>query len=171
MESFCLPGVGALITNEVDGQMAVYLQERHKTDSSRPEDLASLIEIPAGKMRAGESVFSCLRREVKEETGLDVTWIEGEAESEITTNGEFAAVSYQPFSCAQSIKGEYPIMVQVFLCRAAGTPASNPEECANGRWWLLSELAFEIHGRPERFYPMHVTTLKRFLQTCGFSAW
>jgi len=36
------------------------------------EDYEGVWETPGGKLKEGESVFDCLKREVKEETGYDV---------------------------------------------------------------------------------------------------
>lgn len=59
--------------------------KRCKNNSS---DEFGLLEIPAGKIREFEDVFSCLRREIKEETGLNVCKIMGENESAwIESNG------------------------------------------------------------------------------------
>ncbi len=40
-----------------------------------------MIEIPAGEIREFENIYDCLRREIHEETGLEVTYIEGEDEA------------------------------------------------------------------------------------------
>lgn len=44
------------------------------------------LELPGDRVEKFESLLSALRREVKAETGLDVTWIEGE-DTRIDTDG------------------------------------------------------------------------------------
>lgn len=58
--------VGAAIVS--DGQ--VLLLRRPQTDF-----MGGIYELPSGKVELGESLDTALRREVKEETGLDVTTI------------------------------------------------------------------------------------------------
>lgn len=88
----------------------------------KPEALCEdgLIEIPAGKIRAFESIFDTLRREVKEETGLDITEIQGENLSTVYKGNSYMVINFMPFSCSQNLVGNYPIMVFVFICKAEG---------------------------------------------------
>jgi 8-oxo-dGTP diphosphatase len=58
--------VGAVIAN--DGH--VLLLRRPQTDF-----MGGIYELPSGKVEPGESLDTALRREVQEETGLDVTTI------------------------------------------------------------------------------------------------
>lgn len=75
VEVFCKPCVGAIIRKTVDGERYLLIQERQKVDGGNQN---GLLEIPAGKIREYENIFSALRREVWEETGLKITKIEGE---------------------------------------------------------------------------------------------
>jgi 8-oxo-dGTP diphosphatase len=59
--------VGAVIAN--DGQ--VLLLRRPQTDF-----MGGIYELPSGKVEPGESLDTALRREVREETGLDVTTLD-----------------------------------------------------------------------------------------------
>ncbi|HVA06741.1 MAG TPA: NUDIX hydrolase [Acidimicrobiales bacterium] len=60
--------VGAVIAN--DGH--VLLLRREQTDF-----MGGIYELPSGKVEPGETLDTALRREVEEETGLDVTAITG----------------------------------------------------------------------------------------------
>lgn len=59
MESFAIPGVGGIIEKSLDGIDYILIQDRIKQDKPLEK---GLIEIPAGKVREYENVFSCLRR-------------------------------------------------------------------------------------------------------------
>lgn len=74
-ERFSIPGVGGLIVKKIDNIEHILLQTRSKADAPGED---GLLEIPAGKIRAFENIFDTLKREIKEETGLDVTEILGE---------------------------------------------------------------------------------------------
>ena len=78
VEVFAKPGVGGIIIKNEKGLDYILLQERCKENGGAEN---GLIEIPAGKIREFENIFNCLRREVWEETGLNVTEIVGEDES------------------------------------------------------------------------------------------
>jgi len=125
MELFAKPGVGGIIEKSIDGVDYILIQDRCKKDAVAE---VGLLEIPAGKIREFENIFDCLRREILEETGLDVIYIEGEKETEMTEYNGYKVINYIPFSCSQNIQGEYPIMVQTFICKAKGDILSETNE-------------------------------------------
>jgi len=76
MESFSIPGVGGILEKRIKDTESILIQERWKEEA--PNETG--FKIPAGKIRAFESIFDCLRREIKEETGLEIIKIYGEEE-------------------------------------------------------------------------------------------
>lgn len=78
-ETFAIPAVGAIIVKNDDGEEYILVQNREKNNGDKMD---GLLEIPAGKIREYENIFEALRREVREETGLQITKIYGEEESE-----------------------------------------------------------------------------------------
>jgi ADP-ribose pyrophosphatase len=161
MERFAIPGVGGIIENRINGNDCILVQERCKDDAQTE---SGLIEIPAGKIREYENIFDCLRREVKEETGLDITEIDGESESQMYECNGYKVLNYIPFNCSQNIDGYYPIMVQVFICKVKGELLKCTDETKNIRWMPLNELVSILKSNEDRFYPMHVCTLKKYLK-------
>ncbi|HYH01796.1 MAG TPA: NUDIX domain-containing protein [Bacillota bacterium] len=162
MESFTLPAAGGIIEQtRDDGMVYVLIQERWKEEA--PNE-SGLLEIPAGKIRAFESVFDCLRREVREETGLRVVKIWGETEASWTEINGYRVINYAPFACAQNVEGHYPIMVQVFICEVQGEALRVSDESQNLQWVALAELQQKLATQPEKFYPMHVKTLEQYLK-------
>ena len=159
-ELFSKPAAGGIIEKIVDGEVFVLIQERCK--GSVRED--GLLEIPAGKIREFENIYDCLRREIFEETGLNVTHIQGEEEAEIIEHNGYKVLNYTPFSCSQNVEGDYPIMVQVFICRASGKEVDESNESRNLRWVSLKDLGDMLRDE-ESFYPMHVSTLKKYLKS------
>lgn len=161
MEKFMKPGVGGIIEQIIDNAKYILLQERYKDDAPLE---AGLIEIPAGKIREFENIYDCLRREIKEETGLDVVEIDGEADSIIFEANGYKVLSYEPFASAQNVEGTYPIMVQTFICRVKGDLAKSTNETKFLRWVPVEGLEDLLEEQCNRFYPMHVNTLRKYVK-------
>ena len=160
MELFAKPGVSGIIEKNVNEIDCILIQERYKKDAVAEN---GLLEIPAGKIREYENVFDCLRREIREETGLKLTEIEGEDRAVIISSNGYKVLNYIPFSCSQNIEGYYPIMVQAFICRAEGELLDKSDESVNIRWMPLDELRSLINENPASLYPMHVETIRKYL--------
>lgn len=161
MEKFSIPGVGGIIERKINDQDCILIQHRCKADA---ETEYGLIEIPAGKIREFENIYDCLRREIWEETGLLVEQIEGEASSQMYEANGYKVLHYKPFSCCQNLVGNYPIMVQVFICTAAGEVVNESNESKNLQWVDLTTLGNLLEKDASAFYPMHVQTLKDYLE-------
>ena len=71
-EALVVPNIAAIVLRDDQGT-GILLQRRDK-----PEVVRGLLEIPTGRWRAGETPAQALRREVAEETGLEVRSIAGE---------------------------------------------------------------------------------------------
>ena len=160
MEKCAIPGVGAFIIKEEQDTEYILLQERWKKNSLEEN---GMFEIPAGKIREFENIFETLRREVKEETGLDITEIYGEDQSLLYENGNYSVINFMPFSCSQNLIGDYPIMVFTFVCRASGVLLNESDESQNYKWVSVDELKNILATNPHKFYPMHVSTLRKYL--------
>ncbi|WP_319001394.1 NUDIX hydrolase [Clostridium tagluense] len=160
MEMFSKPAVGGIIIKSEKGIDYILIQERCKENGGAEN---GLIEIPAGKIREFENIFDCLRREIWEETGLKVIEILGEDEAVINKSNGFKVINYIPFSCSQNIEGNYPIMVQTFICKVSGQILDKTNESKNIRWVSMDELKDMLDNNENGFYPMHVATLKKFI--------
>lgn len=158
-EKFTIPGVGGIIQSNINGEDVILIQKRSKN----PLEGTGVFEIPAGKIREFENIFDCLRREIKEETGLDVVEILGEKEAEIIRKPDYTVVNYQPFCCSQNTCGKYPIMVHTFICRATGKLVTKTNETEEIGWITLDELKKRFEDGDDWLYPMHITTLKKYL--------
>ncbi len=157
------PGVGGIIEKVIGGVMHILVQERYKDDAPSED---GLIEIPAGKIREFENIYDCLRREIKEETGLEVVEIEGETSSMVFESNGYKVLSYEPFASSQNIEGTYPIMVQTFICKVKGDLVASTNETRFLRWIPLGELEDILEYKCNRLYPMHVNTLRKYLKLC-----
>ncbi|GAA0177848.1 NUDIX domain-containing protein [Clostridium sediminicola] len=160
MEVFAKPGVGGIVTKRIGEIDYILIQERYKENGGSEN---GLIEIPAGKIREFENIFDCLRREIWEETGLTVTEIKGENDSVIFELNGYKVLNYTPYACSQNIEGNYPIMVQTFICKVKGKVLEKTNETQNIRWVSLKELKNMLEVNEESFYPMHILTLKKYI--------
>lgn len=160
MEVFAKPAASGIIERTIDGVEYVLIQDRFK-ENAPMED--GLIEIPGGKVREFENIYDCLRREIKEETGLEVIEIDGEDKAQIIEFNGYRVISYTPFSSAQNIFGYYPIMVNVFVCRVRGELLIKSDESKNIRWVPMIELNEMLNKHESNFYPMHVAALKKYV--------
>lgn len=161
MEVFAKPAVAGIIEKTMEGQDYILIQNRSKKNAPKEE---GLIEIPAGRVREYENVYDCLRRKINEETGLEVLSVVGENESTVLEMDGQRIMDYTPFAHAQCIDGNYPLILQAFICKAKGVPLYESEESKNIRWISINELGKLLSTVPEKFYPMHVAIIKRYLE-------
>ena len=163
MEQFSIPGVGGIIEKDINGIKNILMQTRIKSNMPCEN---GLIEIPAGKIRAFECIFDTLKREIKEETGLEVVEIKGENISAIYESNSYKVINFMPFSCSQNLIGDYPIMVFVFICKVKGELLSFSDESQDYKWIPLAEVKRIVEDSPQLLYPMHVDTLKKYVYSC-----
>lgn len=159
-EVFAKPCVGALITKHEGGETFLLIQTRQKEGGG---DTNGMLELPAGKIREYEDIFSALRREVKEETGLTITRIEGEAQSRSLTLKGITTVSYRPYCITQNLSGAYSIILHTFLCEAQGEPLSDTDESEHIHWMKSAEVKTLVEEHPERVFFMHLHALRKYL--------
>ena len=65
--------ISAILEKVENGERKIFVQTRWKPNVS--PTYSGLLEIPAGGVEAYEDVYDALKREVKEETGLDIVKI------------------------------------------------------------------------------------------------
>lgn len=159
-EKFAVPCVGAIIEKEIDGMPHVLIQTRQKADGGATNGLT---ELPAGKVREYEDLFSALRREVREETGLTVTKIRGEDQSAVISCDGGAICSYQPYCVTQNLSGAYSILLHTFLCEAEGELLTDTDESSNIRWIPVEELRKVVREQPETVFFLHLNALRAYL--------
>jgi ADP-ribose pyrophosphatase len=80
-----------------------------------------------------------------------------------STNG-YKVLSYEPFASSQNIEGTYPIMVQTFICSVKGDLAISTNETRFLRWVSIEELENLLEDHWNKFYPMHVNTLRKYIK-------
>lgn len=100
-EVFAKPCVGAIIKKVVGNEPYILLQTRQKEDGNETN---GMFEIPAGKIREYEDVFSALRREVWEETGLKLQKYTAKIHRVCTQIGDVLQF-FTPYCVTQNLSG------------------------------------------------------------------
>jgi 8-oxo-dGTP diphosphatase len=135
----------AIIERDVPGGKEILVQERNK-----PYEGQTRMELPGGRVEEFESLINTLRREVQEETGLELTNIEGQ-EGRIETHGTDTNVEcLQPFAAYQTLQGPVDSLGLYFLCRAEGELLEAGDETRDLRWVSISKIARVMREAPEQ---------------------
>lgn len=136
----------ALIERIERGQAQLLIQVRNK-----PYEGSARFEVPGGRVEEFESLIGALRREVREETGLELIHIEG-LETRVETNGVHASVEcLQPFAAYQTLRGPVDSVGIYFRCRAGGALLEAGDETDHPRWMPVSEISRLLNEDPEQF--------------------
>ncbi len=157
-EKLYIPFVGAIIERKTGSRTEILIQVRAKSED---HFYSGAFEIPGGKMRAFEDVYDTVRREVKEECGLDVTLIQGEKEKLDCSNRGDVSTWLTPFCVTQMKSG--PFIGLIFLCEAKGEPLLATEESKDAKWIEVDELRRIVQGDPEKIYTPFLAPLKKYL--------
>lgn len=156
------PAAAAIIEKIENGKRYILIQERNKENGGIENGMT---EIPAGKIREYENIFDALRREVWEETGLRLIYIDGEDNTVLSNINGYKTISFDPFCITQNLSGGYSIIVETFLCRAEGNLLFQTNETRNIRFELAENVERVVNEDPESFYPMHINALKKYFQS------
>lgn len=156
MEALVIPNVYGLVTCDSAHGRQILLQERWKPESD--PDNSGKLELPGGKWRAWESSADCLRREVSEETGLNIT-VDQSHVSEMT-QGEDIVEVIEPLIVVQMTKGPYPSVITLLRGTAEGTPISQGDGSRNASWHDVDEVRRLMEQSPERFTTLTLAMLR-----------
>jgi ADP-ribose pyrophosphatase len=109
------------------------------------------LELPGGRVEEYESLVAALAREVREETGLTVTHIEG-ARGRIETRGRDSRVEcLQPFAAYQTLEGPVDSMGVYFRCWAEGELLLVGHDAFGAQWVPVEQVAAWMEADPVRF--------------------
>jgi 8-oxo-dGTP pyrophosphatase MutT (NUDIX family) len=136
----------AIIEQKIDEVSMIVVQMRNK-----PHEGGKWLELPGGRVEEYESLVSALKREVMEETGLEITHIEG-LNTRLETGSTDANVEcLAPFAVYQTLKGPVDSMGVYFLCRAAGQLLTVGDDTEGIQWMPVPQVAQWMNSNPEKF--------------------
>lgn len=156
-EELYIPFVGAIIERMNGNKKQILIQIRDKSNDSQ---YSGSIEIPGGKLKAFEDIYTTVLREVKEETGLDVIAIHGQDKRIDCKNREDISSIIEPFCVTQMENG--PFIGLIFICEAEGEPLQKTTESKDARWIDIEELKIILTKHPERIYTAFFAPLKKY---------
>jgi len=164
-KSMSIPVVSAILFKKEDNELRVFIQTRWKPKAS--PTYSGMLEIPAGGIDSYENVYNALKREVKEETNLDIIKIIGDYQSELENpkQGDKAFV-FKPFICQQVFETNngLPWIGFVFLCEVKGEAIINKKEAKDPRWVSAAELKDILKNHPDNIFPLQLPVLKYFVK-------
>lgn len=160
-----IPVISAIIERDINGQKEILIQTRIADYDAMYK---GTIEIAAGKIESFENIYETVKREVKEETGLDVIKIYPEPSKEIfsTKKGDKAFV-FESYCCQQLLKGNISWVGFVFLCKVKGRLQANKNETKDLRWINHTELRKLIDKSPEKIFTLQLPVLGYYLKNQG----
>ncbi len=156
--SYMVATAAAIIERQGTHETEVLFQTRNKSATTS----YGTLELPGGRIHVGEDVFSALKREVKEETGLSIIKIKPNIVTNIQGLGDRVSYAFTPF-CCNSYHGS-PAIGFIFLCEANGEPQTISSEAKNPQWIPLSELRKMINEEPHRFFYYYLGALQYYLE-------
>jgi ADP-ribose pyrophosphatase len=129
---FPVPIVSAIIEREREGEVEILVQTRWKP--GKDPKYSGTLEIPAGTIELHENVYDALRREVYEETGLQVTGFRPNVQTRTHSQRGDEAFAFLPFCCQQQTRGKARVGF-VFVCTVeGGEPRPGAGEVRETRW-------------------------------------
>lgn len=156
--------ISAILFQKQNGEIKIFLQTRWKPKTS--PTYSGMLEIPAGGIDPYENIYDALKREVKEETNLNIVKITNDYQSEVVkpkTNDK--AFVFKPFICQQVLETNngLPWIGFVFLCEAEGEVKLNEAEAKDPKWVSIEELKKIVNNQSANIFPLQLPVLKYFI--------
>ncbi|MBI4261999.1 NUDIX hydrolase, partial [Candidatus Uhrbacteria bacterium] len=162
----CIPVVSAIIERRGGGKKGTEVLIQTRWKPRRDPQYSGTIEMPVGWMNRYEDVFSALRREVFEETGLYITKIRPANRTKQYAPRNDGSFAFVPFCCIQQTKGGKPWVGFVFICEVENKqPTAQADEVRDVRWIKKSELRKMMQQNPKQFFTRQLGALDFYLST------
>lgn len=158
--------VSAILEKVENGERFIFMQTRWKPKAS--PDYLGVLEIPAGGIDSYENVYDAVKREVKEETGLDIVrFVDDMQTPAMFSRPGDSSIAFRPFVCQQSLEtnGGLPWVGFVFRCEVEGAVTMQTSEAKDPRWVTVDELDDLLINSPETIFSLQYATLRYYVDT------
>jgi len=158
-----IPIVSAIVErfNEEANETEILVQTRWQPEFDKK--YSGTLELQAGWMKSYENVYDAIRREVHEETGLEVKSIKPEKHTQVHSPSDDGAFVFETFCCVQQIKNGQPWVGFVFVCEVKnGEPESCEDETRRVRWELRKTLRDTYEKNPENIFTLQLPILEKY---------
>lgn len=155
--------VRGLVVRKIEDEIQLIIQLRKR--AGEPE----VYELPGGRINEYERITDGLKREIMEETGLQVVAIYNEKDAIVTTgNGaasSFSVECIKPFAAYQTIEGPVDSFGIYFICEVEGELSSEGDDTADVHWASMQEVQEIIDEH--RFSEIDLPAVLMFLMDGG----
>lgn len=158
-----IPFVGVIVEREKNGETEILMQTRWKPGGDNK--YSGTLEFPAGVLdHPFENVFETMRKEVEEETGLEVDHIVNVDKTEIySPQKDDASFAFRPFCCTQQLKEGKPWIGFIFICRVKdGEPKAQESETKDPKWMKREELYDLFKNHPEKIFALELPAFEYY---------
>lgn len=138
-ENVVIPVVRAIVRDHANRSEGRVLIQRRDVDG---ESVRGRREIPGGRWQAGESPDETAIREVEEETGVAVSFVEGIRTDRTGASGERVVV--HPFVVVAGVRGGFPAAHLILTAVGSGDPRPAAGETVDCRWVDVATLRDEL---------------------------
>lgn len=156
-ENVMVPVIRAIV-RRVGDPRTILLQRRDIAD----EVVRGRFEIPGGRWRSGEAPDAAIRREVAEETGLEIVDVVGVVAHDF--GGHTIVSDITPLVVVAGGPGAFPAAHIVLIADADGMPRPEIGETDDVRWWALAEVSSLLGADVEAFIPSTAVALRAYLR-------
>jgi len=160
-----IPVVSAIIEREINGKKEILMQTRWKPEND--PKYSGAIEIPAGVIEKYENVMDALKREVKEETGLEVEIRDLKTSKIYRPQGDDESFAFVPFCGQQQTKQGKPWIGFVFICKTIGGEIKAQEDEVKDIRWVPVEEVEEMLKNPKQLFALQIGALELYLEHLG----
>ncbi|MEU4408651.1 NUDIX hydrolase [Streptosporangium sp. NPDC023963] len=152
------PVVSIIPVRNIGTDIQILLQRRSKESDDTPYD--GYLELPQGKVKAGENLTDAAQRELQEESGLRIErFIVGAEHSVVTDEAASDLFSFNPLICVFDREQNHLGIAVVVTVRGE---ASATSEAVGHEWHSIKELPFILANEP--VFPLNRAMIAEFMK-------